>query len=212
MAATRSNSTTTTAKSGRSGKVTKPVAASSRRHSSTKAPVAAKPACTPKAPSRKRKLEAPTAPDDDLRFLGDAQRQLRGLKVPRKSSRRHEADQILGYLDGMEAPAGERIRRQYTGAGQPPADAYHLSPADARRLLGSNAHIDAPVFVSGGANTANILEIDDARRPVEQILDWLVDPDEKHDVYEAHGTSQVTTGEIRDRFLRYNGFVDGSQP
>lgn len=108
----------------------------------------------------------------------------------------------------MKAPTSQRTPPQSPADGQQQADAYLLSSADARGLLASNASIDAPVFVAGAANTASVLETGSDRRPVEQLFDWLVDPDEKHDVHEPTGTRQITTGELRQRFLDHNGYVE----
>ena len=112
-------------------------------------------------PARKRKREASTAPADDLRFLGDARKQFKAVKQPR----RREVDEILGYLTGIEAPLGE-------------GDASNLSAADARRLLSSNKAIDVPVFVANSLNVAGILDDNVEKRPVKQILDWLIDSTE----------------------------------
>lgn len=128
-------------------------------------------------PSKKRKRTEEPAADDDQAFLQDAQRQLK--RVNSKASRR-----MRQYLNVVEAPAGEQ-------------DAQSLSVDEARQLLQSTAAVETPIFVTSDNSNASFLDPGSDRRPIEQVFDWLTDPDEQlHD-----GQTSPTVAEVRERFL-----------
>ena len=165
-------------------------------------------------PSKKRKLTESTVADD-ADFLVETTRQLKKPKVSKTSSRQAEIRMMLPHLDILETGSRQHTRRRAPVGEQrreDVPDAYQLDAEEAKRFFRSTEQVNAPVFVADGATS--IIDAGDLRRPIEQMLDWLPDPDETYatdDLEQAavHGDvpgKTVTVSEIRDRFLNHQGY------
>ena len=87
-------------------------------------------------------------------------------------------------------------------------DAYVLDVREAKLLLRSTSRIDAPIFIANGAVTGFVDLENDDRRPIEQVLDWLPDLAEQHNLSDKEAprasvaaSKQVTVSEIKERFI-----------
>ncbi|KAI6871559.1 hypothetical protein KC323_g1850 [Hortaea werneckii] len=155
--------------------------------------------------TKKRKRSAYDEPLNDQTFLDQVRDQFREFKKPLHNDLRD----VMRYLEHIESPSEARIARKWNGDGDvdQEIDAYYLTSTDAKHLLQSSETISAPVFVSNSINTVGILDTDSDKRPIEQILDWLTDSTEDHDLHEAGKVRYSTTEQLRDTFTAHNGFV-----
>jgi hypothetical protein len=172
-------------------------------------------------PSRKRKLEgASDTTDED--FLVETIGQVKQVKVPSDTTRAAELEEQLPYLQAMKLACSQYVVRQAPSrpgqslrdasgddqsAGSVP-DAYLLDARAAKSVLHGTGRLDRPVCIARGAPSSSFDSEIDPRRPVEQVLDWLPDPDENHNLVDKQmprssidASRQVTIAETRDRFL-----------
>ncbi|KAK3115148.1 hypothetical protein LTR53_005790 [Teratosphaeriaceae sp. CCFEE 6253] len=144
----------------------------------------------------KQKAEINAESLDDAASLRAARSQLR-------VSGRDDAQKLLPFLRDIKAPASQYTRHQYPST-EPVDDddleAYDLTAEDARVLLASNEPINAPVFVTKGANTGGILDPASKNRPIDQVFSWFTNPNERPE--DGYGTDGVmpTISELRERF------------
>lgn len=133
--------------------------------------------------SRKRK-----ANEDEL-FLREAESQLKKVKTD-------DAERIRPYLALLRQPTEQ--------------EAHTLSKAAARKLLAGDIVIDRPIFVRDAADASRILDLDDDRRPIDQLFSWLTNNDEDIE-YSVPGKTPapgtIKTATIRKRFEAHKGLV-----
>jgi hypothetical protein len=144
----------------------------------------------------RRKAQAKETTEDDHQdavFLRTAQEQLKSVKGS-------DAQRMRPYLKQLQRPdVGED---------------HILSANEARSLLNSTATVDRPIFVSGAANSVNVIDPDDERRPIEQLFTWLNDPNETHELVTPGKSANplLTTVTIRKRFEAHNGPLQNGRP
>ena len=168
--------------------------------------------------SRKRKLDGASTTTDE-EFLAETARRVKRVKVAPGTTRAADVADLLPHLKAMKPACRQYVVRQAPphprqslgdaseteqSAGLAP-DAYLQDVRAAKTVLQTTERIDCPVFVTRGAPSSIFDSEMNPRRPVEQVLEWLPDPDENHYLDEKQAnidTSRpVTVAEIRDRFL-----------
>lgn len=148
---------------------------------------AAAPAPTP--PAKKTKMTRSADATYLKRAIDEFSQQHAALK---KCRRRTVLENSLRYFRRFALPG--------------PRDAHSPpTPDAARRLLASDAPLDRPVFVRDGANWSAI-DPEAARRPVEQLFDFLHDLDEEEEYKDDAGGrggkfKAMSMAEMKTRFL-----------
>lgn len=151
-------------------------------------------ATTPSCATRKRKAtdfahtakqikKTRTAQGPDELYLQRAIKEFSKQRgYPKEAQRPEILERTLGYLRRFEVPKA--------------GDAYSPETVEAaRRLLASDEPIGLPVFVGDAANWS-MIERDSDRRPIEQLFDFLHDPDEVNEC-----NDEATPGESERKTL-----------
>lgn len=112
----------------------------------------------------------------------------------KRSQRRGLLENSLKYFRRFEMPEARDARSPE-------------SAEEARRLLASDEPIHLPVFVRDSANWS-MIDREHFRGPIEQLFNFLHDPDEEveysdHSKPNIHKTMPI--GELRKRFAKHNG-------
>ena len=182
-----------------------------------------------KQTSKKRQLEAEEDNSPDEAFRKETLRQVKRVKVASYTQRAEDLEQLLSDLPTTRLPRSQYVVRHAqpdlasasgdsTGASQPvnlAPEAYDMTVREARTLLQATNRITAPVFVARAAPASFCdPEIDD-RRPVEQILDYLPNPEETFSFHDKEAprdedtpNTHVTVAAMKDRFINQLGYQE----
>lgn len=167
----------------------------------TRSQIAALPTCagrkrkateTSQPAKKAKKIKTGQSADETYlqQVIQECTRQLR--TYPKRVQRREIVENSLKYFRRFElAKQGDAI--------------FFDDAAEARNLLASNKAIDRPVFVRDGANWS-LIDRESSRRPIEQIFDFLNDPEERvefPDQSKPSGSKYETmrVGDLKKRFL-----------
>ena len=107
----------------------------------------------------------------DEEFLGAAIQDLGKLRLRQSSSTAYAVRVMLEHLRIVRVPSQKPGKRS-----GPTVEAYFLSSVDARALLESAEHIEAPVFTHC-AQTCLPTSEHSGIRPIDRVLDWFLDED-----------------------------------
>ncbi|KAF2481312.1 hypothetical protein BDY17DRAFT_301081 [Neohortaea acidophila] len=115
---------------------------------------------------------------------------------------------MLPYLQSLQSAQNRRDDNQKAASNKGRAEMRVIDTQQARGLLRSTDAIDAPIFLTR-QSIPFIDTGDGAVRPVEQVFEWLPNPDEKSEMYDHEAKDEddtmpkrnVPIPEIRARFL-----------
>ncbi|KAF2717510.1 hypothetical protein K431DRAFT_315696 [Polychaeton citri CBS 116435] len=140
---------------------------------------------------------------DDVQFLEKAKKQMSTLDLPANSIRTKTLHVLNQYLERLQPIEQKGVKALCPAA-------HFLTTEEARHLLGSDAHLGVPVFVSG-CRLPSTLEEGSPKRPIEQLFEWLDDEVDRHETPNVETTeeemSSYNVREIKKAFRRHNGYT-----